>query len=299
MAMGPKSSTRCASSGPSQGGTPDSAHTIPTHSDLKSLLAIDSSPIKLVQDACKWLETKGWILAAESYDRSKLVSILVTTALASRLEDLKRVAIAVAFNLEPDVTDYISDTLAEAVASKAIDHLGGLIERLNSSVDFIAANDTTCAESTLELKAASNKLEGISTSLDAVASKLASPPLAPLAETPVTWASIASTALKPVLMGPSSQTSRLQHLSPADITQIQQHALRDARTVLIQFIPNDPTAPKDLTAAGTSKICEDLNKLLTRLDKKAAPPNETEDGELRSTPTCTRAIGLKTISGSA
>ncbi|KAG6874701.1 hypothetical protein C0992_006930 [Termitomyces sp. T32_za158] len=298
--MGPRTSSRRPSSGPSLGGTPDSARSIPTHADLKSLMATDSGPIKLVQDVRKWLETKGWILAAEPYDRSKLVSILVTAAIASRLEDLKRAAIAVAFILESDVTDHVSDTLANAVASKTIHHLGGLIEKLGSLVDFITANDATHANSTLELKATSDGLEGIFSSLNAVASKLASPPPPPSVGTPITWVLIASAATpRPSPVGPSPQIPPSQSLLALDITQIQQRALRDARTVLIQHDPNDPTAPKDLTAMGTSKLHDDLNKLLAQLDKKVANIGETKDGKLIGTAPRTQAIGLKTISGSA
>ncbi|KAG6867619.1 hypothetical protein C0993_000476 [Termitomyces sp. T159_Od127] len=93
-------------------------------------MAIDSGLIKSVQEVCKWLEPKGCVLAAEPYNCTKLANILVTAAIASKLEDLKQAALVVAFILESDITDHISDALTDMVASKTIGHLGGSLKVL-------------------------------------------------------------------------------------------------------------------------------------------------------------------------
>ncbi|KAG5349057.1 hypothetical protein C0989_006340 [Termitomyces sp. Mn162] len=139
-------------------------------------MAIESGPIELAQDTHKWLETKGWILAAEPYDCSKLVNILVTAALVPKTPDLKLVALATAFLLDANITDHILDILANTVA-----------------VDFLVASNTKHAESTLALKASLAILEGVSTLLGAVASKLVTRPLS-LPNMGPSWASVAKAA---------------------------------------------------------------------------------------------------------
>ncbi|KAG6881765.1 hypothetical protein C0993_012830, partial [Termitomyces sp. T159_Od127] len=104
--------------------------TLPTHSDLKSLIATDSSLIKSVPDACKWLKSKGWILAGDLYNHTRLVTILATAALTSKQLELKNAAITVAFLLETDITDHVSNTLAKAVTRKTVDRIAPLLPPL-------------------------------------------------------------------------------------------------------------------------------------------------------------------------
>ncbi|KAG5724051.1 hypothetical protein E4T56_gene4498 [Termitomyces sp. T112] len=142
-------------------------------------------------------------------------------ALTSKQPELKSAVITVAFLLKASIADHVSNVLAEAVASKAIDKIGGLVDRLGSTADFLVANDMKRAESTLELKATSAMLEGVYTSLDALASKLAKSPLAPPQKP--TWALVTKAA-------PATLTTKAptQHppsdslLSPMEMLSIQQ-----------------------------------------------------------------------------
>ncbi|KNZ77680.1 hypothetical protein J132_04499 [Termitomyces sp. J132] len=221
-------SSRPPPGGPSPGGTPDRSRPLPTHSDLKTLMAVDSGPIKSAQDARKWLESRSWILAADPYDRTKLVNILATAALTSKLPELRNAALAVAFLLDADIMDCVSDTLADAVAAKALGRIEGLVEKLGSTADFLAANDAKRAESTLALKATSETLEGVSSSLGALASKLASPPPTSVDASAPSWASIAKTAPKTTAPAPITRNAPTNDLSPEDVSRIQQQSLRDA-----------------------------------------------------------------------
>ncbi|KAG6883857.1 hypothetical protein C0993_003305 [Termitomyces sp. T159_Od127] len=84
---------------------------------------------------------KGWILAGNLYDQSKLVTILTTAALTSKQSKLKSTTLVVAFLLKANITNHISDTLAEAVATKTIDKISMLVDKLGLTADFLAAND--------------------------------------------------------------------------------------------------------------------------------------------------------------
>ncbi|KAG5332534.1 hypothetical protein C0989_006990 [Termitomyces sp. Mn162] len=168
--------TRPLSHGPTPVGTPTQPQLLLTHSNLASLTARDG-PIKLVKEAQKWLKSQGWILMADSYNHTKLITILGTAALTSKLPELKTIALTVAFLLKANIMDHVSNKLAEAVTTKTINKIGGLIKKSSTTAEFLAANDIKCAESTLALKASSTTLEGVATLLDALASKFANAPL--------------------------------------------------------------------------------------------------------------------------
>ncbi|KAG6893567.1 hypothetical protein C0993_000820, partial [Termitomyces sp. T159_Od127] len=219
-----RTSSKPPPSGSTSGGTPERSHPLLTHSDLKSSLATDSGPVKMINDACKWLESKGWILTGDPYDCTRFVTILATAALAS------------------------------------------------------------------------NTLEGVTSLLDALASKLTSPPTT--APPGPTWASIAKAALVTTAPPHPPQTKSNSLLSPQELASMQQRLLCDKRTVLICFDPCDKCTPKDFTATRSSKLRDDLNKLLDRLDLKATSLCQ-EDSELDFVMLTTRAIGLRNVNGSA
>ncbi|KAG6869751.1 hypothetical protein C0993_006158, partial [Termitomyces sp. T159_Od127] len=77
---------------------------------------------------------------------------------------------------------------------------------------------------------------------------------------------------------------------------MQQRLLRDKRTVLICFDPCDKCTPKDFTATRSSKLQDDFNKLLDRLDLKATSLCQ-EDSKLDFVMLTTRAIGLRNVNG--
>ncbi|KAG5335112.1 hypothetical protein C0989_002375 [Termitomyces sp. Mn162] len=184
----------------------------------------------------------------------------------SKLNDLKRMALAIAFILDADISDHVSDILAEAVASKVLGCLEGTTDILSSTASFLVANDANHAGLTLDLKAATDKLVGVMASLEAhLPSSMCSPP-PPATDTPITWASIAKAACKTT--------------QPA---------------ILIQCNSNDPLIQK----ASTALLQDNLNKLLKQLDEKSTVAWETEEGEIEALTPCTHAIGLRAISRSA
>ncbi|KAG6882616.1 hypothetical protein C0993_009844 [Termitomyces sp. T159_Od127] len=288
-----RTSSRPPPSGANTSGTPKMLRLIPTHSDLKTLLVSDSGLVKSLPEARKWLETNGWILAAEPYDCTKLVSILATAALYSKPAESKNTVLAIAFLLEADITDQVSSTLVDTFLTKAMGRLSSLVVKLGSTAEFLVANDAQRAESTLALKSTSETLAGVTTSLEAMVSKLASPPQQPIMLP--TWASIAKASATQPNPNPLNQPTAVSALPPEDKVQVQQRVLRDARMVLIKFNPMDNAAPSDLTISGTAKLCKSLNKTLKELDSKETALAAAEDGEVEVSTPRTHAIGLKLV----
>ncbi|KAG6884074.1 hypothetical protein C0992_007061 [Termitomyces sp. T32_za158] len=166
------------------------------------------------------LETKGWILVTEPYNQAKLINILATTAVASKLDNLKQAALAVAFILNVDVSDHLSDTLANAVASKMLGRIEGITNKLSSMADFLAANDTKHAKLTLTLKTATDKLLGLTTSIRADALNTRCPFTPSPSDTSITWASIAKAAAKHSQMPPAPYSSTGHSLMQNNITWV-------------------------------------------------------------------------------
>ncbi|KAG5336292.1 hypothetical protein C0989_012265 [Termitomyces sp. Mn162] len=72
-----------------------------------------------------------------------MANILTSTALTSNSKqlDIKNTMIAVMFLLEANILDHISESSADAVASKAPGKLEGLVNKLGSIAKFLAAID--------------------------------------------------------------------------------------------------------------------------------------------------------------
>ncbi|KAG6876298.1 hypothetical protein C0993_004189, partial [Termitomyces sp. T159_Od127] len=200
ITLGPKSLNRQFFGSFSQGRILDRTCQLLIYSDLKTLMAINTGTIKLVDDACEWLEIRGWILTMEPYNKIKMVNILVTAAISSKPEDLKQAIITVTFLLDANITDHISDSLTQAVATKAIDCIGDLIKKLEILIDFLVTNNAKHTKSSVELREAVKKLEGVTSLLDTLASKLVSPPFAPFTDSLLTWASIAKAVMTPKIV---------------------------------------------------------------------------------------------------
>ncbi|KAF8803180.1 hypothetical protein BYT27DRAFT_7260485 [Phlegmacium glaucopus] len=62
-----------------------SQHGSATRSEINALITGSPGPITNPLDARKWLETKGWILSGEDYDRSKMVKILLTISMLPKM----------------------------------------------------------------------------------------------------------------------------------------------------------------------------------------------------------------------
>ncbi|KAG5351273.1 hypothetical protein C0989_007146 [Termitomyces sp. Mn162] len=279
------------------GGTLDHSCTLLTHSNLRSLLAITSGPIKSLSNAHKWLEFRGWILAAEPYDHAKATSILVIAALAPKQLDLKNTALAIALLLETDITDHISTSLMNTVTDKAIKRFNNLFDKLSTIAKFLAANNVKCAETRLALKATSELLAKVSISLSTVTS-------APLPATAflglLNWAAITKAALSPPMSTNCPQSSlQPSGLSSKDLIRVQQWILRNAHMVLLQFDLANPHAPKDLSIPGLASMQVELNSALEKLNTKHLPPTEREDGEVVGHSRRTHMLGMKAASSSA
>ncbi|KAG5338436.1 hypothetical protein C0989_007284 [Termitomyces sp. Mn162] len=89
--------------------------------------------IRSVQDAWKWLETRGWILTDKLLDCAKIVNILVTAALTPKPPDLKNAALDTTFLLDTDIADHVSISLANVVATKALGRIEEIVKKLGST----------------------------------------------------------------------------------------------------------------------------------------------------------------------
>jgi hypothetical protein len=48
-------------------------------------VAASASPVSSADEACSWLEKKGWMLTSEPYKKSKLAEVLFSAALLFKL----------------------------------------------------------------------------------------------------------------------------------------------------------------------------------------------------------------------
>ncbi|KAG5349330.1 hypothetical protein C0989_004596, partial [Termitomyces sp. Mn162] len=260
-------------------------------------MAIKTGPIQLVHDMHKWLETKGWILATKLYDHMKLVNTLVMAALASKLDELKCTALAMAFLLDANITDHVSGALVDTVVAKAFRHIETLVNKLSTTGDFLAAYNAKQAEATLTLKVTTEILGRVLASLGALASKLASTSPAP--STAPTWALIAKASAMLPTMTNTAKPVATNMLSGDDLMWVQPQVLHNACTILVQFNSRDDMVPKDLSMTSTSKLHDKLNKLLVCLNEKVSMLVEAKDGEVESIMPKTHTVGMKLVSGSA
>ena len=106
-------STKPTASSSARKGTPgNSQRNLTTRSDINALIAGSPGPVSNPSEARKWLETKGWILNGENYNRTKVVDILLTTSLLPKIPPETANAVrAAAFLLEDDITDKISSAI--------------------------------------------------------------------------------------------------------------------------------------------------------------------------------------------
>ncbi|KAF8055947.1 hypothetical protein FPV67DRAFT_1536105 [Lyophyllum atratum] len=277
--------------GASTGGFTPSGTPIPprqplqSRSDISALLVGESGPIKSSRDARRWLETKGWVLVGEPYDRTKLVRILLSAGLdlssrtTEKRTDAKLAVFSVAFLLEDDITDNISEALADAVASKALARIESATDKLTTSAAFLAATETKQAETTLALSTVSSQLENVTASLDSLATKLAAAAAAPSGTPRPSWAAVASQG-PPTAAGSPPSSIPPPTFNPATSdqhTRLQQRVLRASRTVLVEVDRNHESTPTDRSPSSIFAIREAMNKLLADLDE--AEPGEARPAE--------------------
>ncbi|KAG5330770.1 hypothetical protein C0989_008592, partial [Termitomyces sp. Mn162] len=275
-----KPSAKNLTSGPTNIGTPTPPPPRPVASDIKVLLANNPSPIKSQRDTRTWLEKKGWILAAKPYDCRKLVHVLLLVALTSKQQELRNASIAVALLLDDAILDHVSEAIVDMVVTKALSRIEGAATKLNSSADFAAAADARQAEALLALDKATERLSGVSASLDALLQSAPANLGNPVEQPPrPTWAAIAASA--PAQRSPTAPHPRANFnpTASADDTHLQQWFLCNARTVLVVVDPANGTLPTDTSATGNSALRDKLNSHLGDIDQANVAVGTVEEGE--------------------
>ncbi|KAF8154762.1 hypothetical protein B0H34DRAFT_536561 [Crassisporium funariophilum] len=209
MASSAKAPQKPTVSGPSAAGTPIPSRGLPTRAEINALMVGERGLVDSAEKARHWLDTKGWILEGEPYNRTKLVQLLMTAALCLSTRspdpkpDVRNVIVSVAFLLEDDITDNVSDALADAVATKTLARIEAVTAKLTDTAEFIAASNSTQAKATLAIKSASDHLSKVSSSLDLIVTKLSqdTPPTQP------SWATIAAARPPALPLTPSPRMS--------------------------------------------------------------------------------------------
>lgn len=254
--------------------TSDTAPRQPnSRQELSALLTAETGPIRNLDKAQDYLESKGWVLAGEPYSMDKLCRILLTACIS--LSNKKVVAtehnaahdsvLAVAFLLESELNDSISEQLMSIVSDKISAKVDDLTDKLSSAVTstmaFLAATDKTHAECTITLSRLTDDLSTVSAKLNKIPTPSPQDPAFPR-----TWADVANTP-------PTSNPSKTHHLlstynpNATDTeTRLQQHLLCAARTLLVEVNPTDPDVPKDRSPAGNNEIRTRLNNALKAAD---------------------------------
>jgi hypothetical protein len=132
-------------------GTPGILAKLPSHADLLSNPNL--GPIRNSRDARKWLDSKGWILSEEPYDRSKIVRILLTAAALPKVPTEASIAIrAAAFLIEENVLDTNASRISDALATKITPLLTNILPDLSPTKSFIDAITSQQADTLSDLK---------------------------------------------------------------------------------------------------------------------------------------------------
>ncbi|KAG6851896.1 hypothetical protein C0991_005182 [Blastosporella zonata] len=288
-------STRGSSRASSRGYIPPETpkRLPPNRDDPLSAIIGTSGPVHSAQGVRKFLKEAGWILAGELYDHTKLARIIATVvvgemttskaAAATTKMHARNALIVVAFLLDADITNHISDTLADAVAAKTLTRLKSTASSLATLAAFVAANDTSRADTTIALQKITETLSTIVSTLNTQLDHAAPPGDAatttnnPTRRPPrqhqalpsqtVTWASVT---------GANVPISRVFNPEASDRhTKLQQRVIRDSRIVTFNYLTADPTAPQDTTPPGLLALRSKVNKIITIADAETKAPNKT------------------------
>ena len=227
-----------------------------SRAELNSLIAGNSGPINNDIEARKWLDTKGWVLAEEEYDRSKMVKILLTASLLPRIStEAANTIRAVAFILDTDITDNISTSLATAVSDKINTNLSTILTGLTASQTFLEALSTQQAETALKMDNAATLVSNstgtyvtTSQNLTALVAKTASS---------TKWPLPTQSMQLPNVHDPNASDST---------TKLQQRLLLAARSVFITVDHANPSSPRDRTPPALQKIKVAFNKAILDIE---------------------------------
>lgn len=256
--------------------------------EINAIIANQGGPVTNGSDARKWLNTKGWIIDGEQFDRSKIVNILLTVSLLPRIPPEAINAIrAVAFILDDDIIDNLSSSLAAAVAEKVNAGLTEITKNLERSASFLEANSVQQAATTLDLKQAAAKPANSLNDLNHIVNKLSSavesissishwPPPPPC---------------HPSL--PSLPSPTYNPNTPDNLTKLKHRLLQSACTVLIVTDPAAPTnTPDHKTPPGTDTqdLRTKLNQHLEELDNNDRPLLDFLEDEPDNSPNNNKTI---------
>jgi hypothetical protein len=248
--------------GASSSRTPTPSRDLPSRSGINALLSGDSGPVKSPSDARSWLDKKGWVLAGEQYDRSKMVNILFTVSLLPKLPPDAAAAIrAVALIIEDNIEDSLSSTLSSAIADKFLERIGDIPNELTRAKEFLEATSTKQASTVVQLHETAIQHATTTTNLIEISTNLAATDTSRL-PVPPQWPSIQSSG-----PSPNSHPSPAHDSSASDSdVRIQQRLLLASRTVLVEVDRSRVSSPTKRTPQAALKIRDDLNKRLSDLD---------------------------------
>ena len=241
-------------------GTPNILQKLLTCTDLMSS---NQGPVTNANDACKWLDSKGWILAGEPYDRAKLARILLTAALLPKVPNEAIAAIrVVAFLIKENITDNLSTQLAAAVADKVNALLLDTKADLATAKTFLKANSIQQASTSIELKEVAAQHASTTNNLNTLTMKLSTLSLPKESPAPH-WPSVLTSQPPPTTNIPRNFDLK----APAHHTRIQQCLLSTAHTILIQTDHKEKFTSQEPTLNSISKLRVDINKRLQQLDE--------------------------------
>ena len=239
----------------------NSQQGLASRSTINSLIAGAPGPVSDAAGARRWLDSKGWVLAGEEYDRSKMVSVLLTASLTPRIPSEAATAIrAVAFLLESNITDKTADHLANEVSNKVKAELTHIISGLSATQSFLEASATQQANSIIELKEITATTKSNSDNFSALTDKLTAINSATTSTPPPPqWPSLRPSP-------PSLPPNTYDPASPSSTTRLRQRLLLASRTVLVHVDPGDDLAPTDRTPPALQDLRISINKDLDEYD---------------------------------
>ncbi|KIM76687.1 hypothetical protein PILCRDRAFT_91481 [Piloderma croceum F 1598] len=228
------------------------------------LFSGDHSPVKNLSDARSWLNRKGWVLAGEHYNKTKMVNILLTVALLPKLPPDAVAAIrTIALIIDDNIEDSFSTSLSSAIADKLLARIGNVPDELNKAKEFLEATSTKQASTVVQLYKTATQHAATTSNLVKISTKLASaePPQhpAPIPHWPTIHGSGPSSTSHPPSSHDPSATDHDIH--------VQQCLLLASRTIVIEINPTHASSPTDCTPQAALKIRDDLNKRLNNLDE--------------------------------
>jgi hypothetical protein len=246
----------------SQEQTPTQA-SLPPQSKLTAVLTA-TSPITGPRDARKWIETKGYILSGEQYNKPKLADILFTLAAEAKIPTkVKNAIVSVAFLIEDIAEEDFTASLSTKIISKFETALSLINSKVKSTKKFLSATTTQQAEATITLQ---KTIEDFSSNVDKLtqastkAAELIDKYQRQYSETDWPRLGGGNTAF-PTSRNPLNPNAFL--LSPAE-AKVQHRVLLAARQIYISIDPNDAECPTSRTIEDQRKLRDDLSRWLNK-----------------------------------